>query len=135
MREVDAADRPDGDGTALFSQLTKLVDDVPPEQMSGAFLITDGIVADVPENPASLGFTAPLHALVTGEANERDRRVVLDRAPRFAILDEPQSLTYRIVDSDGDAARRRWRCGCASTAPRWRATVSASATSTPWRCR
>ena len=100
LREVRAVDRPDGDGTALFSELTKLVDDLPPDQLAGALFVTDGIVADVPENAAALGFSAPLHALITGEEDERDRRIVLDRAPRFAILDEPQSLEYRVLDSD-----------------------------------
>jgi hypothetical protein len=100
LREVHAADRPDGDGTALFSELTKLVDDVPPERMAGAVMVTDGIVADVPENAAALGFNAPLHALITGEEDEHDRRIVLDRAPRFAILDEPQVIEYRVLDPD-----------------------------------
>jgi hypothetical protein len=100
VREVHAADQPDGDGTVLFSELTRLVDDVPPEQMAGAIFVTDGIVADVPADAASLGFRAPLHALITGAEDEKDRRVVLDRAPRFAILDEPQSLTYRVLDTD-----------------------------------
>ncbi len=100
VREVHAADRPDGDGTQLFSELTKLIDDVPPEQIAGALLVTDGIVADVPETAASLGFNAPLHALITGEEGEHDRRIVLDRAPRFAILGEPQSIQYRVLDPD-----------------------------------
>ena len=68
--------------------------------MAGAIFVTDGIVADVPENAASLGFTAPVHALITGEEGERDRRIVLDRAPRFAILGEPQSLEFRVLDPE-----------------------------------
>jgi hypothetical protein len=112
VREVRAAEEADGDGTALFSALTKLVDDVPPEQMAGAILITDGVVADVPANAAALGFTAPVHSFITGEEDERDRRIVLNRAPRFAILDEPQSLDFRVVDSalpDGSPVTVRLR--------------------------
>jgi hypothetical protein len=100
VREVHAADSADGNGTALFSELTKLLDDVPPEQVAGALLVTDGIVADVPDNPASLGFNAPIHSLITGEEEEHDRRIALDRAPRFAILGEPQSIQYRVIDPD-----------------------------------
>jgi hypothetical protein len=100
VREVHTADRPDGDGTALFADLTKLIDDVPPEQIAGGILVTDGIVADVPENPAALGFNAPIHSLITGEEGEHDRRITLDRAPRFAILGEPQTLQYRVLDPD-----------------------------------
>jgi hypothetical protein len=100
VREVHTTDRPEGDGTQLFSELTRLVDDVPPEQIAGAILVTDGIVSDVPADPAALGFNAPIHALVTGEKGEHDRRIVLDRAPRFAILGEPQTIQYRVLDSD-----------------------------------
>ena len=100
VREVHASDQEDSDGTELFSELTGLVDDVPPERMAGAIMITDGIVADIPESAASLGFPAPLHALITGTEDEHDRRVVLDRAPRFAILNEPQSIEYRVLDPD-----------------------------------
>ena len=56
VREVRAVDREDGDGTELFSELTGLVDDVPPERMAGAIMITDGIVADIPESAEALGF-------------------------------------------------------------------------------
>jgi hypothetical protein len=100
LREVRTGDQPDGDGTALFSELTKLVDDVPPEQIAGALLVTDGIVEDAPNNAAALGFNAPVHGLITGEEDERDRRIVLDRAPRFAILDEPQTMEFRVLDPE-----------------------------------
>jgi hypothetical protein len=99
VREVTAADKPDSDGTALFSALTGLVNDVPPDQMAGAVFVTDGVVHDVPADPKSLGFNAPIHALITGEEDEIDRRVVLHRAPRFAILDEPQTLEYEVIDN------------------------------------
>ena len=77
-------------------------------------LVTDGIVADVPDNPAALGFNAPIHALITGEENEHDRRIVLDRAPRFAILNEPQSIQDRVLDTDlppGTARQRQAQGG------------------------
>jgi hypothetical protein len=100
LREVRAADQPEGAGTALFSELTGLVDDVPPEQLAGAIFVTDGVVADVPQDAAALGFNAPVHALISGEEGESDRRIVLRRAPRFAILDEPQSLEFEVLDTD-----------------------------------
>ena len=54
--------------------------------MPAPFIITDGRMHDVPADAAALGLTAPLHALITGRANERDRRVVLTNAPRFGIV-------------------------------------------------
>ena len=98
VRESRVRDGERGEGSALFSELTRLVDDVPPEQLAGAIFVTDGLVHDIPENAAALGFNAPIHALVSGTEDERDRRILLERAPRFAILGEEQSIDYRVID-------------------------------------
>jgi hypothetical protein len=86
------------DGTRLFSALGAALADVPPDRIAGAFLITDGRVHDVPADTAALGFNAPLHALVTGVRNERDRRVVLTTAPRFGIVGQQQTIAFRVED-------------------------------------
>ncbi|MYZ46726.1 hypothetical protein [Propylenella binzhouense] len=99
LREIRAGGEPGADGTALFSELTRSLEDLPPDQVGGAVMVTDGIVHDVPEDPASLGISAPVHALVTGTEDERDRRVVIEKAPRFAILDEPQTISFRVLDT------------------------------------
>jgi hypothetical protein len=62
-------------------------------------MITDGRVHDVPADVGALGFAAPLHALITGRPNERDRRVVLVAAPRFGIVGQQQTVTFRVEDS------------------------------------
>ena len=98
IREVRAGADAEADGTELFSALTGTMDDVPPGQIAGAIMITDGIVHDAPEAAADLGFEAPLHVLVTGREGEADRRIVLHRAPRYAILGEPQAIDYRVID-------------------------------------
>jgi hypothetical protein len=43
-------------------------------------------VHDIPANAAAIGFSAPVHALITGRSNERDRRVAIVAAPRFGIV-------------------------------------------------
>ncbi len=98
IRQVEAGGDPKADGTELFSALTGAMDDVPPGQIAGAIMVTDGIVHDTPKAAGDLGFEAPLHVLVTGREGEADRRIVLHRAPRYAILGEPQTIDYRIVD-------------------------------------
>ncbi|MBV9953745.1 MAG: hypothetical protein JOZ70_00720 [Pseudolabrys sp.] len=102
---VAEASRADGetDGTRLFSALSATLADVPPDRIAGAVMITDGRVHDVPENAAALGFAAPLHALITGSANERDRRVVLTAAPRFGIVGQAQTIGFRIEDQGASA--------------------------------
>lgn len=82
--------------TALFRSLRSALQDVPTEQVGGAILITDGQVHDIPDSLASIGLAAPLHALITGEAGERDRRIVIEQAPRFGVVGEPFELSYRV---------------------------------------
>ncbi|MEM7300796.1 MAG: hypothetical protein AAF468_06895 [Pseudomonadota bacterium] len=84
--------------TALFSALKRSLQDVPPDRVAGAVLITDGQIHDVPNAAREMGFAAPLHALVTGDEKERDRRIVVERAPRFGIVGKPQELTFRVED-------------------------------------
>jgi hypothetical protein len=92
------------DGTRLFGALNATLADVPPDRVAGAIFITDGRVHDVPADTGALGFAAPLHALVTGKANERDRRVVLVAAPRFGIVGQSQTISFRVQDEGVRAA-------------------------------
>ncbi|HSR77963.1 MAG TPA: hypothetical protein VLN57_15375, partial [Xanthobacteraceae bacterium] len=87
------------DGTRLFSALSTATADVPPDRIAGAILLTDGRVHDVPTDAGALGFSAPVHALITGHPNERDRRVALISAPRFGIVGQSQTLVFRIEDA------------------------------------
>jgi hypothetical protein len=86
------------DGTRLFTALSAALSDVPHDRIAGAIVVTDGRVHDVPTEAAALGFAAPVHALITGSKNERDRRVVLITTPRFGIVGQPQTITYRVED-------------------------------------
>src|SRR5258708_7396701 len=86
------------DGTRLFNALSAALSDVPHDRIAGAIMVTDGRVHDVPAEAAALGFAAPVHALITGHKNERDRRVVLVTTPRFGIVGQSQTIAYRIED-------------------------------------
>src|SRR3954466_14157483 len=99
VRTVEAG-QADGetDGTKLFGALTSALSDVPTDRVAGAFLITDGRVHDIPANLAGLGFNAPLHALITGRKDERDRRIAVTAAPRFGIVGQSQRVTFRLDD-------------------------------------
>src|ERR1700734_3546468 len=99
VRVVEAG-QADGetDGTKLFGALSSALSDVPVDRVAGAFLITDGRVHDIPANAAALGFQAPVHALITGRSNERDRRIAISAAPRFGVVGQTQTITYRLDD-------------------------------------
>jgi hypothetical protein len=99
VRVVEAG-QSDGetDGTRLFTALGTTLADVPTDRVAGVIMITDGRVHDVPQDAGALGFAAPIHALITGTKNERDRRVALIAAPRFGIVGQSQTITYKVED-------------------------------------
>jgi hypothetical protein len=108
VRVVDAG-QADGetDGTKLFGALSSVLSDVPVDRVAGAFLITDGRVHDIPPNTAGIGFQAPVHALITGRKDERDRRIAISAAPRFGIVGQTQTITYRLDDQGVTGERAR----------------------------
>src|SRR5271168_175870 len=108
VRVVEAG-QADGetDGTRLFGALSSALSDVPVDRVAGAFMVTDGRVHDVPANVAALGFQAPVHALITGSKDERDRRIAISAAPRFGIVGQTQTITYRLDDQGVSGERAR----------------------------
>src|SRR6202045_3264208 len=95
------------DGTKLFSALSSAPSDVPGDRVAGAFMITDGRVHDIPANATALGFQAPVHALITGRKDERDRRIAISAAPRFGIVGQVQPITYRLDDQGVSGQRAK----------------------------
>jgi hypothetical protein len=95
---VNPSDVPDNEGTQLFKALNEALADVPPERFAGALLITDGQVHDVPDSLAGQGYNGPVHVLITGRKNERDRRLEIVQAPRFGIVGQQQTVRVRVDD-------------------------------------
>ena len=97
-----ASEADDRTQTRLFSALESVFRDVPPSRIGGAVMVTDGQVHDLPGTFD--GLPGPLHALITGDEGERDRRVHFVNAPRFGIVDKPLMMSYRVIGTgeDGD---------------------------------
>ena len=81
-------------GTALFGPLADAFADVPPDRIAGAILVTDGQVHDTPT--AKPGY--PVHALLTGAPDEKDRKLTIEQAPRYGIVGEPLQFAVRVDD-------------------------------------
>ncbi|MBT5572555.1 MAG: hypothetical protein HOJ90_15180 [Alphaproteobacteria bacterium] len=94
------------DGSHLFTALEHALADVPRERFSGAMLITDGRIHDVPEDAAKLNMTAPIHALVTGARDVGDRRLTIVQSPGFGIVGDEVRLTLRIDEPRATQARQ-----------------------------
>ncbi|QDZ02085.1 hypothetical protein FQ775_17805 [Nitratireductor mangrovi] len=95
-----ASETDDRTETRLFAALESVFRDVPPSRIAGAIMVTDGQVHDLPATAE--GMPGPLHALITGDEDERDRRIRFVNAPRFGIVDKPLEMTYRVTGSGED---------------------------------
>ena len=94
----------DGDGTALFDALDRGLANVPRGRIGATFLVTDGQVHDAPVAARDLAVPGPVHTLLTGAPGERDRRLVVERAPRFGLVGRTVEVEVSIRDPDGGAA-------------------------------
>ena len=90
----------DNNGTQAFAALNAALADVPEGRVAGAILITDGEVHDAP-SPEALNLHAPLQVLVAGARGERDRKLTVLNAARFAIVGQSANLRLRVDDLGG----------------------------------
>ena len=91
-------------GTRAFDALNRALADIPPERFAGAVMVTDGEIHDAPADAAKSGVPGPIHGLITGSRSERDRKVMIDRAPRFGIVGKEQTIVFHVDDVNGDGA-------------------------------
>jgi hypothetical protein len=99
IHSTSTASDGDRDGTMLFTDLAKGLADVPPDRLAGVIMLTDGNVHDAPGNAATLGFDAPVHALITGKPGEFDRRLEVLRAPRFGLVGGEQPVEVKVTET------------------------------------
>ncbi len=100
-RFVDVPEAGGDEGTRLFTALSSALADVPPDRLAGVVMLTDGVVHDIPANLAASSFKAPLHVLVTGRPDERDRQIRLIEAPRFGIVGRDQTIRAEVMERGG----------------------------------
>ncbi len=98
---ASASESEGGDGTRLFSALNAGLADIAPERLGAVIMVTDGQVHDIPPSLAAAGFKAPLHALITGHAEERDRRMVMVEAPRFGLIGKDITFAVKVEETNG----------------------------------
>lgn len=109
VREISVSDQVSSTtdvSSAIFAALKSGLKDVPQDRLAGAVMITDGQVHDIPEQVSELGFDAPVHALITGSENERDRRIIITEAPRYGVVGESYEIGYQVLQEGFDTNER-----------------------------
>ena len=92
-------DKSDLSETRLFESLEQSLADVPLKRRAGVIVISDGQVHDAPQNIKAIQDYGPVHLLLTGEKNEKDRQLVILEAPSYGIVGQNVSVKYRIEDT------------------------------------
>ena len=98
--EVTTTTSGENNGTQAFAALTSVLADVPPARIAGAIMITDGEVHDAPPTN-QIRMKAPLQVLIAGQHGERDRKLTVVNAARFAIVGQPAQIMVRVDDFGG----------------------------------
>jgi hypothetical protein len=94
--EAGAARNGDDRGTALFDAARKALLDVPDGQVAGTIFITDGQIHDDAAN-----LRGPVHGLISGNKDRRDRRLVVRKVPAYGLVDGNMAMVLR-VEENGD---------------------------------
>jgi hypothetical protein len=101
--EITTTTSGENNGTQAFAALNAALADVPPARIAGAIMITDGEVHDAPP-PAQMGLKAPLNVLIAGQRGERDRKLSIINAARFAIVGQSAQMVVRVDDFGGGSS-------------------------------
>jgi hypothetical protein len=82
-------------GSLILTALSEAANEVASNRIAGAIILTDGRIHDA---DILAGFPAPVHVMLTGKDTDWDRRLIVQKTPAFAIVDEEIILSLRIED-------------------------------------
>ncbi len=85
--------------TALFTNLDQVISNIPKEQRAGVIFITDGQVHDIPQAKERYNDYGPVHILLSGKQNEKDRQITIINAPAYGLVGKNIVIKYRIDDT------------------------------------
>ena len=94
LRRVTVGDAEDG--TLLATEMARAIAAEPDSRLAGVIAVTDGQIHDAQMLPQSV--PAPVHVLLTGRPQDWDRRLVIEEAPAFGLIDQEVTIRLRIED-------------------------------------
>ncbi|MAH85384.1 MAG: hypothetical protein CBB68_14250 [Rhodospirillaceae bacterium TMED8] len=93
-------------GTLIMRRIQHAIGSVSKSRLAGILIISDGQIHDATPEAVdlisnSLGEYTPIHALITGERSERDRQIIVEKAPAYGLVGKKVSIEYRVEDRIG----------------------------------
>lgn len=84
--------------THLMSEVKQELSRLKTDEISAVILMTDGQIHDVPSSLTNLKDTTPFHVLLTGEKQEIDRQIIIDKINSYGIVGKTVSLEFIVRD-------------------------------------
>ncbi|MBK4215772.1 hypothetical protein JJJ17_07535 [Paracoccus caeni] len=94
LRRVTVGDA--DDGTLLATEISRALAAEPDSRLAGVIAVTDGQIHDQAMLPETI--PAPFHVLLSGRAEDWDRRLVIEEAPAFGLIDQQVMIRLRVED-------------------------------------
>lgn len=95
LRRINLGDGEANSGTRLVQAVNEAVANEPRGRIAGIVLLSDGRAHD---SDHSQPLPAPMHLLLSGQARDWDRRLIIRNAPAFSIIGEETRMILRIED-------------------------------------
>jgi hypothetical protein len=111
-------------GTQLVASAASALADVPADRVAGVVAVTDGEISDA-QSASTAVLHGPFHALIVGRHGERDRKLTVVSAARYAIVGQSADIVLRVDDfgqETGEFAQVDLRVGGAAMGTRYVAT-------------
>ncbi len=86
--------------TDLFDRLDQSLADIPQKQRAGVIFLSDGQVHDLPKDESKLTSYGPVHLMLSGHKNEKDRQVIITHAPAYGLVGGEAVIKYKIEDTN-----------------------------------
>ncbi len=84
--------------TNLFEMLDQSLADIPQKQRAGVIFLSDGQVHDIPQKDKFKTY-GPVHLLLSGHKNEKDRQILTLDAPAYGLVGEKLRVKYIVKDT------------------------------------
>ena len=85
--------------TEVFSKIQNKLEKINKDRISGVIVLTDGLIHDL-EKISSDFLNVPIHFLLLGKKNERDRSIITENIPEYALVGEKISFLIKIKDDN-----------------------------------
>ncbi|PHQ68821.1 MAG: hypothetical protein COB93_09650 [Sneathiella sp.] len=88
----------DEGGSHIFAARHQALKNISADRIAATVIITDGQLHDIPKPDELDKAEGPIHFLLTGEKNEKDRVLEVVKAPAFGIVNQPLQLVVKVDD-------------------------------------